>query len=164
VGVDQLELAVSVRLAQDGGQRRVQPLGRVGPGRQAAVEGGLGDPGRVLVDVAERGHEGGAAHRCRLDSGAPGRVVLVPVPGDVQPAADPDAVVPLHVVEEAGERRGPAGPAHQAAVQAYREHLRAAAPALLNEHVEAVLEVLVELLARVEPCGVAKRMSFASSV
>ena len=41
----------------------------------------------------------------------------MPMPRDVRAAADPDAVVLLHVVEEALQRREPPGTAHEAAVQ-----------------------------------------------
>jgi len=46
--------------------------------------------------------------RCRLMG-----VLLDPVPGNIDPAADPHVLVALHVVEEVRERDGPSGPAHQ---------------------------------------------------
>jgi hypothetical protein len=54
------------------------------------------------------------------------------------------------VVEEAGERRGPARAAGEAAVQADRHHLRLPGGAFGIEHVEAVLEIGEELVAGVE--------------
>src|SRR4051812_29853471 len=44
-------------------------------------------------------------------------VVLDPMVRDVDPTADPDAVMALDIIKEAGHSRGPAGTADQTAVQ-----------------------------------------------
>jgi len=69
--------------------------------------------------------------------------------GDLHAAAEPDRLVRLGVVDEPLERRHPAGPSDQPAVQAHRHHSRRLLPFRV-EHVEAVLQVGVELVARVE--------------
>ena len=74
----------------------------------------------------------------------------MPVPRDVDAARDPNLVVRLHVVDELRQPHGPAGPPDEAAVQPHRHHLRAAAAAFLVKAVEAVLEILEEVLAGVE--------------
>src|SRR3569623_3713821 len=70
----------------------------------------------------------------------------VPVPGDLDPAAEPDVLVAQGVADEPLDACELAGPAAEAAVQAYRHHLRPFL-ALGVEHVEGVLEVAEELLA-----------------
>ena len=98
-----------------------------GPSSQGV--GALGDPGRVLEDAAEAGDEVGAVHAPRgAGAGAGAGWRAGPVAGDVDAARDPDLVVALDVVDEAGERGGAAGAADQPAVQADRHHLRAARP------------------------------------
>src|SRR5688500_13076139 len=73
------------------------------------------------------------------------RMVLEPVARDVDASRDPHLLV-LHVLDEALERRQAAGPADQAAVQADRHH----AMLLRVQHVEGVLQVIEEIIARVE--------------
>src|SRR4051794_31946737 len=78
------------------------------------------------------------------------RVVGDPVPDDVDPARDPDALVARHVVEEALQRGEPGGTADDAAVQPHRQHLRRAVQALAVEDVERVAQVREELVAGAE--------------
>ena len=76
-----------------------------------------------------------------------------PVPRDVDATRNPDAVVPLHVVEETRERRDPSRAPDEPAMQADRQHLRrveAARIAFAVERVERVAQVREELLAAVE--------------
>src|SRR5579885_2847253 len=68
-----------------------------------------------------------------------------PMARDVDPPADPEPRVLQRIVEEAGQRRGAPGPADEPAVQAHRHHARRAR-ALGIEHVEAVLQIGVELV------------------
>lgn len=64
---------------------------------------------------------------------ARGRVVPVPVLGDVLALADPDLLpLSLEVVEELGQRRRAPGTAHQSAVEADRHHLRGPVSTLLR--------------------------------
>src|ERR1700753_3280362 len=81
-------------------------------------------------------------------SGSSGRERMhrLPVPGDVDAAADPDPLVALHVVEEALERADAARLAEQAAVHADAHHLRRGL-AFGVEGVEAVLQVVEEVVA-----------------
>src|SRR5688572_25466573 len=72
------------------------------------------------------------------------RMVLEPMAGDVDASRDPHLLV-LHVLDEALERRQAAGPADQAAMQADRHH----AMLLRVQHVEGVLQVIEEIIARV---------------
>src|ERR687895_723638 len=76
------------------------------------------------------------------------RMVLQPVIGDVDAAREPHLLA-AHVLEEALERGEAPRAADEPAMQAYRHHARRAV-AFLVEHVERILEVGVELLARVE--------------
>src|SRR4051812_44158271 len=77
------------------------------------------------------------------------RMLLPPMPGDLDAAAEPDAVMLLRVVEEPLQRHDPAGAADDAAMQSDRHHPRRLRP-LLVQRVEAVLEIGVELVAGVE--------------
>ena len=86
-----------------------------------------------------------------------------PVSGNVDAPADPDAVVALQVIQEPLQCGEAPGPAKQPAVHADRHHLGMLG-AFGVEHVERVAQVFEKMACRVEPCGVAKRMSFASSV
>jgi hypothetical protein len=72
---------------------------------------------------------------------------LCPMPGDVDAAREPDAVVRLCIVEKALQPGDLARAADQPAMQADREHLGRGRLALGVERVEAVLQVLEELLA-----------------
>ena len=47
----------------------------------------------------------------------------VPVPGDIDPPAQPYPLVLLHMIEEARQGKGAARPPSQAAVQPKRHHL-----------------------------------------
>ncbi len=77
-----------------------------------------------------------------------GGVGALPVPGDVDPARKPDAVMRQSVVKEAPQPRDLARAPDQAAVQADREHLGLPRCAFGIKRVEAVLEVLKERLTR----------------
>ena len=75
-----------------------------------------------------------------------------PVPGDVDTAADPHLVVRLHVVKKALQGAKAAWPSQQPAMHADGQHLgsvQSLGITLLVQHVEAVLQVLEELLAGV---------------
>ena len=88
----------------------------------------------------------------------------LPVPRDVDAPADPDAVVLLHVVEEALPAR-PCAPGRPSSRQCRpTDIIFGALVAFGVEHVEGVLQVVEECVAGVEALGVAKRMSLASSV
>jgi hypothetical protein len=84
-----------------------------------------------------------------------------PVPGDVDAARDPDALVGKSVIDKPFERCGAAGPAGEPTMQADRHHARAGL-ALPIEHIETVLQVGEELVAELKPCGVANRLSLLS--
>ena len=71
------------------------------------------------------------------------------MPRDIEPGRDPHLVVALHVIEEAGERGEPPRPAGQPAVQTDRQHARPLG-AFRIEHVEAVAQVVEELVAGIE--------------
>ena len=77
-------------------------------------------------------------------------MVAHPVTGDVEPRRHPHVAVTPHVVEEPLQRRRPPRPAGQAAVQPDRQHAPAPLRTLAVEDIKAVLEVLEEMLARVE--------------
>ena len=81
-----------------------------------------------------------------------------PVSGDVDTPAYPDLLMTAHIVEKACQCRGTPGAPDQPAVQSHRHHSRLSF-ALRIEHVEAVFQVLVELLARVEPLGAGKGLA-----
>ena len=123
----------------DGGVVGGAELERVGP---------LGDPRRMLEDAAEARDEVAGASASRAGARARGRrVASAQWRAISQPGREPDARRGPGVVEEPRERRGPARPPDQPAVQADRHHLRRAGRALRVEHVEAVLEVGVEVVA-----------------
>src|SRR5260221_1898966 len=87
------------------------------------------------------------------DSGSPRRPVpSMPVPRDIDAAADPHFVVTLHVVEEAGEAGEATGSPDEAAMQPDRHHLRPLLPFRV-EHVETVAQIGEELLAGIEALG-----------
>src|SRR5262245_6351607 len=90
---------------------------------------------------------------CRLSMSLPqeggGGVVGMrrfPVPRDVDAARDPHAIVRGHVVEETLQGTQAPGPPEQPAVHAHAHH-RGALVALGIQHVEAVAQVLEELVA-----------------
>ena len=72
-----------------------------------------------------------------------------PVARDVEPRRHPDFVMAQRVIEEARERGGAAGATDETAMQADRQHLRRDI-ALGVERVEGILEIGVELVARIE--------------
>ena len=78
-----------------------------------------------------------------------------PMVRNIEAGCDPHPVVTLNVVEDAGERRGPPRPADKATMQTDRHHLRLALLALGVDDIEGVLQVGIELIARVETlrCG-----------
>src|SRR4051794_11293545 len=73
------------------------------------------------------------------------RMNLLPVPCDVDAPADPDAIVPLHVIEKALQRDDAAGPPEQAAMHADAEHLRPRVT-LGIERIEAVAQIDEEIV------------------
>ena len=135
--------------AEGAGQRVLQADSGVMRGPEFKLMRALGDPGAVLEDAAEAGHEGGAVHL----GGALARDRRMrrgPVLGDLQAGGEPDALVAADIVEKAFQGLRPAGTPDEAAMQADRHHLRRALNALLVEAVEAVLEIGEILVARVE--------------
>ena len=66
------------------------------------------------------------------------------MPRDVDPAADPDAVVLQDVVERRGERPGASRPARQARMEAHR-HQRRRLGALVIQLIERRLEIGFEV-------------------
>src|SRR5262245_34478040 len=76
------------------------------------------------------------------------RVVLQPVAGDVDATRHPD-FLRTHVLEEPLQGSQASGPPHQVAVQADRHH----AALFRVQHVQAVLQVVEEIVARVEALG-----------
>jgi hypothetical protein len=96
---------------------------------------------------------------------AGGRVVGDPVARDVEARRHPDVGVALHIIQKARQRRDAARPTDQATVQPHRHHPGMAGNAFGVEHVERILQVTQENWSPLlKPCGVAKRMSLASSV
>src|SRR6266404_3266564 len=83
---------------------------------------------------------GRAPRWARPRSAGPVRMPGDPVTSDIDAPADPDAVVPGDVIEEASQRRGAAGPAHQTHVQPHRHHPRVLG-ALGVQHDERVAHV-----------------------
>src|SRR3990172_12792110 len=73
---------------------------------------------------------------CLLSSGR--RVRRVPMSGDVRARRNPDVVARADVLEEAREAGGAAGPSHDPAMEADREHAASVGPQLL-ERVDQVL-------------------------
>ena len=138
-------------LAGEGAQRLdeggVQTLGGVARLVEPGSVGAFGEPRRMLEDVAENLDEDRARHAARREPG--GAVVPDPVPGDVDAPRHPDPVVTTDVVEEARQRRRPAGAADEPAMQADRDHLRRCL-ALGIEQVEGVLQIGEELVAGIE--------------
>src|SRR5690606_30313756 len=76
-------------------------------------------------------------------------MALTPVTRYVDAAAYPDALVPLHMVQETLQAGKTPRPAHQATVQTDRHHLGRML-ALGIQHVEGILEISVKVVARVE--------------
>ena len=85
-----------------------------------------------------------------------------PVAGDVQPAADPDAIARRDVVQEALQRHDAAGRPSRRQCMPMLSILGLVAFGV--ERVEAVFQVLEEGLGVRIACGSAKRMSLQSSV
>src|SRR6185312_881273 len=77
------------------------------------------------------------------------RMMLAPVPRDIDATTHPYIVVPLDVVEEARQRGGARRTPGDAAMQADRQHLRALR-AFGIQHVESVFQITEKLLATVE--------------
>jgi len=84
-----------------------------------------------------------------------------PVPRNIDAPRDPYPLVPHGVIEKPFECCGAAGSSRKTAMQPDRHHARAALT-LPIEHVKRVLEIGKVLVPGVEPCAVAKRMSFES--
>jgi len=74
---------------------------------------------------------------------------LAPVFGDILPRAEPDPVVPAHVIEKFDEPDGACRPADQAVMQSDAHDFRPV-EAFLVEHVEAVDHVACEILGGAE--------------
>src|SRR6266852_2332018 len=72
-----------------------------------------------------------------------------PVPRDVDPAADPDTLVALDMLDEADQRLGAAGMASEPHMEADRHHPRPLR-SLLVQQIEAVAQIGEEILARTE--------------
>src|SRR5438045_3369497 len=72
-----------------------------------------------------------AAIRRRSDPGSARRKVRHPVPRDVLPPADPDAVVRAEMLDKADQRLGAAGMTANAHVQPNRHHLGVLGPLLV---------------------------------
>ena len=124
----------------------MEASGAVVGGAEFQGVGAGGDPGGVLEDAAVEVGEAGEWHlRGALEAFV--GVGFGPVLGDVDAAGEPDIGVGLGVVEEAFQARDFAGAADQAAVQADGEHFGLACLAFGIEGVEAVFQVLEELLA-----------------
>ena len=68
MGVDQGHLAVPGRDAKHGTERPVQPRSTVRLGRQAGIEGGFGDPGRMFEDSTESRDKVTARQRARIEA------------------------------------------------------------------------------------------------
>ena len=149
MGADQ-DFPLGRRAGPHGGHHgRMQPFGAVLVGREPGRVGALGDGRRVFEDVAEHLGEERPAHPSRPVAAGRG-MVAHPVTGDVEPRRHPHVAVTPHVVEEPLQRRRPPRPAGQAAVQPDRQHAPAPLRTLAVEDIKAVLEVLEEMLARVE--------------
>ena len=87
-----------------------------------------------------------------------------PVASDVHPSTDPDAFVAAHVIDHPLQRRGPARPTDDPAVEPDREHLRAALLTLSPEHIESVAAMRLHSSPVEKPPASAKRMSLVSMV
>lgn len=74
---------------------------------------------------------------------------MLPVAGDIHAAGEPDLIVTLGVLDETLQGGQARRTADQAAVQADGQHLRRLGPFGV-QHVEGILEVLVEVVALVE--------------
>ena len=70
--------------------------------------------------------------------------------GDIDAAGKPDLVMPLGVFDEALQRGQTSGATQQAAMHADGQHFRRTFAAFRIEHVEGVLQVLVEVVTLVE--------------
>ncbi len=110
----------------------------------------LGNPGRVLEYATKRFHKPPLRHR-RWAFGHRGRMMGGPMVGDLRPCREPDALVARHVVKRAFQRSGPAWSSDQTAVKADGQHLGRARLPFGVERIETVLQIGVELVARVEP-------------
>ena len=96
---------------------------RIDGGKRTLRPDGGGYPRRVLEHPAQRRDEGAAIER--IDFGerhTPAwiRVRGDPVPGDIDPAGDPDVVVAADVIEKSGEGGETTRPAGNAAMQSDR--------------------------------------------
>lgn len=87
-----------------------------------------------------------------------------PMFGDVDAFGDPHTVVSLHMIEKPFERDRPRRPAHQPAVQAHRQHLRAARLPLGVQTVECVPQMRENCSPLGNPAGEENRMSLVSRV
>ena len=142
MGVEDAEALLLAGRAEGAGERVAEADRGVVRRAELEVEGALGDPGGVLVDVAEALDELGLREDRRAGgSDRRRRVARAPVGGDVAAGGDPGAALGLDVVDEVGEALDAAGASDEAAVQADRHHLRAARLALGVEHVEGVAQV-----------------------
>src|SRR5262245_64622860 len=82
---------------------------------------------------------------CRSSNSSAMRMVLEPVPRDVDAARDPDFLA-SHVPQKPVQRREAAGTADEPAVQADRHH----APAFGVENIECILQIRKKIVAGIE--------------
>ena len=140
VGLEHTEAAVFVCGAKTPGQCIVEAGGAVMGGAQLEVVGFFGNPRRVLENATERLDEGLSVHRRRTLPWC-GRMMFVPMSGDVDPACKPDAIVAFRVVDETAKCLNAARPADQPAVEPNRHHLRSTRLAFGIERIETVFQV-----------------------
>src|SRR5690606_36170394 len=108
--------------------------------------GSFGNPGAMFEDSAKFGNKGLQVH-CGGSHGPRRRMQSRPVVGDLFPSGEPDTVMLAEMVQRALQSQGTARTARQPTMQADRQHLRRACLTFRIEHVEAVLEIALELLA-----------------
>src|SRR5215208_1257338 len=136
MGADERQPSLAGEGAQRLDESGVQTLGGVARLVEPGSVGAFGEPRRMLEDVAENLDEDGARHAARREPG--GAVVPDPVPSYVDPPRHPHPLVTTDIIEEARQRRRPAGAAGKPAMKADREHLRSCL-ALGIEQIEGVL-------------------------
>jgi hypothetical protein len=83
--------------------------------------------------------------------------------GDIEPTTDPDALVPLDVIEEPGQALGPGGAPGEATVESHRHH-PGQPGAFAVEHIERVPRYVKNSSPVPRPAGVQNLPSLASSV
>ena len=132
-------------------ERGMQPLDRVMSGGETLGMRSFRDMRRVLENIAKRRRKQSPPHPARHIS-AGGRMVFDPMPRDVDPGCYPNLIVASHIIQKPSERGGTAGAAHEAAMQADGQHLRADR-AFFVKHVEGIPEIGEKLVSAVEALG-----------